>query len=51
MTNLGITHDYAKFDGVGHNAAAIYEKLGDKNWEFYRRAFAPAPSPSGAAPK
>jgi enterochelin esterase-like enzyme len=39
MTNLGITHDYDKFNGVGHNAAAIYEKLADKNWEFYRKAF------------
>jgi enterochelin esterase-like enzyme len=41
MTNLGITHDYDKFDGVGHNVAAIYEHLGDKNWEFYSKAFVP----------
>ncbi|MDP3069995.1 MAG: alpha/beta hydrolase-fold protein [Opitutaceae bacterium] len=40
LSRLGIEHDYDKFDGVGHNLAAIYEKLGDRNWKFYSRAFA-----------
>jgi endo-1,4-beta-xylanase len=37
LTNLKIDHDYDVFD-VGHNHAAIYESLGDKNWSFYRHA-------------
>jgi hypothetical protein len=39
MVSLGIAHDYDVFDGVGHNLAAIYESLGEKNWAFYTRAF------------
>ena len=39
MTSLSIAHDYDLFEGVGHNVAAIYERLGDKNWEFYAKAF------------
>jgi endo-1,4-beta-xylanase len=37
LTNLKIDHDYDVFE-VGHNHAAIYESLGDKNWSFYRHA-------------
>ena len=40
MTSLGIAHDYVLFEGVGHNLRAIYERLGDKNWAFYAKAFA-----------
>lgn len=39
LTNLAIEHDYVLFEGIGHNLNAIYEKLGDKNWEFYAKAF------------
>lgn len=39
MTSLGIAHDYVLFEGIGHNLGAIYERLGDKNWEFYAKAF------------
>jgi endo-1,4-beta-xylanase len=39
LKRLDIAHDYDRFD-VGHNHAAIYENLGEKNWEFYRRALA-----------
>ncbi len=46
MTSLGIAHDYVVFEGIGHNLAAIYERLGDKNWEFYAKAFG---KPQGAA--
>ncbi|MBI5800827.1 MAG: esterase family protein [Verrucomicrobia bacterium] len=39
MTGLGIAHDYDLFEGVGHNLNAIYERLGDRNWAFYSKAF------------
>jgi endo-1,4-beta-xylanase len=39
LTGLGIAHDYDTFE-VGHNHRAIYERLGDKNWRFYRDALA-----------
>jgi endo-1,4-beta-xylanase len=42
MTSLGIAHDYDPFEGIGHNVAAIYARLGDKNWAFYAKAFAKA---------
>lgn len=41
LTGLNIAHDYDVFD-VGHNHVAIYDGLGDKNWQFYRQAFAGA---------
>jgi endo-1,4-beta-xylanase len=47
MTNLGIEHSYDLFAGVGHNLNAIYERLGDRNWEFYRQAFTPVSPPPG----
>jgi hypothetical protein len=37
LTNLNITHAYDAFD-VGHNQGAIYDSLGEKNWQFYRQA-------------
>jgi enterochelin esterase-like enzyme/alpha-beta hydrolase superfamily lysophospholipase len=37
LTKLEIAHDYDAFD-VGHNQGAIYDSLGDKNWQFYRQA-------------
>ena len=40
MTGLKIAHDYDAFEGVGHNQALIYDRLGDKNWEWYRKALA-----------
>jgi acetyl esterase/lipase len=44
LTKLKIPHDYEAFD-VGHNLPPIYDSLGEKNWEFYRRALASAASP------
>jgi len=38
LTELKLDHDFDVFD-VGHNHAAIYESLGDKNWAFYKTAF------------
>jgi hypothetical protein len=37
LARLRIAHDYDDFE-VGHNPLAIYERLGDKNWKFYRDA-------------
>ncbi len=34
-----LAHDYEVFADAGHNHANLYDRLGDKNWEFYRRAF------------
>lgn len=42
LTRLGIDHDYDTFPDAGHNAQVIYDRLGDKNWEFYKKAFANA---------
>ena len=42
MSTLSIAHDYDHFEGIGHNLAAIYERLGDRNWAFYAKAFAKA---------
>ena len=39
LTALNIAHDYDVFE-VGHNHGAIYDGLGERNWEFYRRALA-----------
>ena len=48
MTSLGIAHDYVVFEGIGHNLAAIYDRLGDKNWEFYAKAFGRLPGPANS---
>lgn len=42
LTKLGITHIYTVLPGVGHSPGPIYDRLGDKNWEFYGKAFAKA---------
>jgi enterochelin esterase-like enzyme/alpha-beta hydrolase superfamily lysophospholipase len=39
LEQLDVPHQYEAFD-LGHNHAAIYEALGDRNWEFYRQAMA-----------
>ncbi len=39
LAKLGLAHDYVVLDGVGHNVNAIYEQLGEKNWDYYLRAF------------
>jgi endo-1,4-beta-xylanase len=39
LTDLNIAHDYDEL-AVGHIHGAIYDGLGAKNWEFYRRALA-----------
>jgi endo-1,4-beta-xylanase len=42
LERLKIDHAYEVHAGAGHNHAAILDRLGDRNWAFYRRAFAAA---------
>ncbi len=42
LERLKIDHDYEIHAGVGHSLQPIYDRLGDRNWAFYRRAFAAA---------
>lgn len=41
LTELGVAHEFRALEGASHNHAVIYERLGDANWDFYRKAFAP----------
>jgi enterochelin esterase-like enzyme len=38
LTRLGVVHDYDTFEGAGHSHAPILDRLGEKNWAFYRAA-------------
>ena len=40
LERLKLDHKYESFPGAGHNQAVIYDRMGDQNWAFYRRAFA-----------
>lgn len=40
LIELYLTHDYFELRGVGHDALALLERLGDGNAKFYRRALA-----------
>jgi endo-1,4-beta-xylanase len=44
LTALGIEHEFRVIEGAPHNHAFIYDHLGDDNWPFYQKAFAP-PAP------
>lgn len=46
LERLDIAHEYEEFEGVPHSHPVIYERLADKNWDFYRRAFAAALAPA-----
>lgn len=39
LESISVEHSYRTHDGVGHNHAAILDKLGEKNWLFYAKAF------------
>lgn len=39
LGELGIEEEYVE-TGARHNPGEVYEKLGEANWAFYRRAFA-----------
>lgn len=40
LTSLGIEHSFDVIPDAAHNPGQVYDGLGDKTWEFYRRAFA-----------
>jgi hypothetical protein len=31
-------HEHEVFEDAGHNHGVILDRLGDRNWEFYRAA-------------
>jgi S-formylglutathione hydrolase FrmB len=39
LTRLAITHSFIVLSDVGHSAPAIFNALGESNWEFYRAVF------------
>lgn len=47
LKKLGIAHEYSVLPGIGHSWGPLYQALGDRNWEFYQRAFTPSISRSG----
>ncbi len=40
MERLKIAHEFEVVPGVGHNYRQLYEKIGDKDFTFYAKAFA-----------
>jgi enterochelin esterase-like enzyme len=40
LVRLGIPHDWIVLPGVGHDPIAVLTALGDRQWAFYRDAFA-----------
>lgn len=38
VDDLGISHDYIDIPGVGHDAPALVDGMGEARWAFYRRA-------------
>lgn len=40
LTKLGIPHGYTVLPGIGHNAGAVLNTLGQANWDFYNDALA-----------
>jgi Predicted esterase len=48
LERLEVEHDYAEFEDAPHSHSVIYDRLADKNWEFYQKAFSTALIPSVA---
>lgn len=42
LTRLTIAHTFDVVPDAAHNPGQVFDGLGDRTWEFYRRAFAPA---------
>jgi len=40
LKTLGIPHGYTVLPGIGHNAGAVLNTLGQANWDFYNAALA-----------
>ncbi len=49
LESLAIPHEWVVVAGVGHQAPALLEALGEDNWAFHRRAFGGAVDRSDAA--
>lgn len=39
LTKIGIPHSFTVLPKVSHDTMAIFDALGDQNWEFYRALF------------
>ncbi len=39
LTDLGIPHTFEVLPDIGHNTMALFNAMGDSNWEFYRNVF------------
>jgi endo-1,4-beta-xylanase len=39
LTRLGVTNEFHAVPDAPHSPGPLYEGIGDKNWEFYRRVF------------
>ena len=39
LTHLGIPHDWIVVEGIGHDPLGLLQAMGDRYWEFHRRAF------------
>jgi endo-1,4-beta-xylanase len=39
LAKTGIANEFFLVEGIGHNGAAFYRKMGDPLWRFYREAF------------
>lgn len=44
LERLNLAHEYRVIPGVAHAFMPLYEKMGEANWAFYRRAFAASKS-------
>ena len=40
LESLGIPHSWTVIPGAGHDPDRVFDSLGNKNWAFYRQAFA-----------
>jgi|GEM_PF-501334 Predicted esterase len=49
LDRLGIEHEFYKIPDAPHSPNPLYEGLGERNWPFYRKAFAAAPPSAHAA--
>ncbi|HEY6167225.1 MAG TPA: alpha/beta hydrolase-fold protein, partial [Verrucomicrobiae bacterium] len=52
LDKLNLTHDFDVVADAIHSPNPVYEGLGDKNWDFYKRAFAQVATPKsgGSSP-
>lgn len=50
LEGLGVPHEFHKIPDAPHSPNPLYAGLGDKNWEFYKKAFSRADAEKKAEP-